>query len=260
MSSIQFTDGVTGQVRTAMSLVGGARGDVPANEMFYHVVASAYDASPPTTLPGGWRLVHHRDSANAYINDADRTIIIGLRGTKWAPKELLSKAHLLIGDLRADPKYNQEWAFVTGVLADHPGYDVFLGGHSLGGAMVTQLKKDIPALKHAVTFNSAVSPGQTQDADIHRVYDRRDPLYVSGGYRVADEVIDTGAADPFKAHSWRTFQDHYTPQLPAAAVPPRATAHLTSSRVHLPQRVARSLPSLNPEEHDDEDAGYRYFT
>jgi len=62
-------------------------------------------------------------------------------------------------------------------------YDYHIGGHSLGGAILTQLKRDFPGIKTGVGFNSAFQTADltNQPNNIKRIYTDTDFLYRLGG-------------------------------------------------------------------------------
>jgi hypothetical protein len=132
----------------------------------------------------GFRLLRATGTINAYINDAQKVIIIGVRGTEIKdPEDLKADASLPINKLKSIGRYKKDEEFVRSILAQFPGHQVFLTGHSLGGAIDNQLKRDFPQLKDAVEFNPAFQSKDLiyQQPGIKRFYVSTDPLYRIGG-------------------------------------------------------------------------------
>jgi hypothetical protein len=76
-------------------------------------------------------------------------------------------------------------------LSQFPGHQVFLTGHSLGGAIDNQLKRDFPQLRDAVEFNPAFQSKDLiyQQPGIKRYYVSTDPLYRLGGRLFRGNIV-----------------------------------------------------------------------
>lgn len=155
----------------------------PSDKVFLDVSTQAYKTNP-AAMVDGFRLLRATTTINAYINDAQKVIIIGVRGTEIKdPQDLKADASLPINKLKSIGRYKKDEEFVRSVLAEFPSHQVFLTGHSLGGAIDNQLKRDFPQLRDAVEFNPAFQSKDLiyQQPGIKRYYVSTDPLYRLGG-------------------------------------------------------------------------------
>jgi hypothetical protein len=163
----------------------------PADKVFLDVSTQAYRQNPASTLDG-FRLLRATSTMNAYINDPRRTIILGVRGTEVKdPEDLKADASLPFNQLTMIQRYKRDKDFTANVLREFPGYFVYLTGHSLGGAIDNQLKRDFPQLKNAVEFNPAFQAKDIvfQQPGIKRYYVSTDPLYRLGGRFFRGNVV-----------------------------------------------------------------------
>jgi hypothetical protein len=163
----------------------------PSEKVFLDISTQAYKTNP-ASMVDGFRLLRATDTINAYINDGQRVIIIGVRGTDIKdPGDLKADASLPFNKLKSIGRYQKDAEFVRSVLAQFPGYQVFLTGHSLGGAIDNQLKRDFPQLKDAVEFNPAFQSKDLlfQQPGIKRYYISTDPLYKLGGRLFRGNVV-----------------------------------------------------------------------
>lgn len=184
----------------------------PPEKVFFDIAEEVYNLNSKEELDG-FRLAKDTATTDAYVNDATKTIVIGLRGTN--PKDLndlLADIRTVTSRLATTTRYKYDKSFVEKIIKEFPGYSIFLAGHSLGGAMATQLKRDFPQIKTAVEFNPAF---QTRDfvsspANIVRIYSSRDPLYLAGGRLLATRVIKAGSMNPLKEHFLSTFDRYYS--------------------------------------------------
>jgi hypothetical protein len=155
----------------------------PSDKVFLDVSTQAYKTNPSAKVDG-FRLLRATPTINAYINDEQKVIIIGVRGTEIKdPGDLKADASLPINKLKSISRYQRDAEFVQSVLSQFPTYQVFLTGHSLGGAIDNQLKRDFPQLRDAVEFNPAFQSKDLiyQQPGIKRYYVSTDPLYRVGG-------------------------------------------------------------------------------
>lgn len=69
-------------------------------------------------------------------------------------------ATLPFNALRFTRRYRGDVAVIRQIVQKYPPnqYEYYLTGHSLGGAIVRQLKRDFPFFKDAVVYNGAFQP------------------------------------------------------------------------------------------------------
>jgi hypothetical protein len=186
----------------------------PSEKVFLDVSTQAYERNPAAQVDG-FRLIRATTTANAYINDGQKVIIIGVRGTEAKdPGDLKADASLPFNSLKSIARYKKDAEFVKGVLTQFPGHQVFLTGHSLGGAIDNQLKRDFPQLKDAVEFNPAFQSKDLvfQQPGIKRYYVSTDPMYRLGGRFFRGNIVvppgsstGIGLIDALQGHSLARF-------------------------------------------------------
>lgn len=183
----------------------------PPEKLFFEVAKEVYEPNSKEQI-GQFRLAKDTPTIDAYVNDDTKTIIIGVRGTNPSDvSDLIADLRTISSRLPNTTRYKYDKNFVEKIVKQFPEYSIYLAGHSLGGAMATQLKRDFPQIKTAIEFNPAF---QTRDfvsspANIIRIYSNRDPLYLAGGRVLASRVIKADTANPLKAHFLNIFDSYY---------------------------------------------------
>jgi len=186
----------------------------PKEEVFYNVAEQSYVVNPAKTLDG-FVLLRDSPTMDAYINQKDRVIMLGVRGTKLTDKaDLQADAALPFGRLVDTPRYKTDKQFVMTLRRQYPFYSIYLAGHSLGGAIINQLKRDSPYLKDAVEYNPAFQPRDLtqQGSGIKRLYVSTDPLYKLGGRLFRGAQIVPGYAGILSGHGLKNFARLYSLQ------------------------------------------------
>lgn len=107
---------------------------------------------------GGYKYMaessHERTAV--YLNSADKTMVIGLRGTQGA-KDWLSNINIITMNQNADPDYLQDEALYSKLKTQYPDYKFVVTGHSRGGDRARNLVHKFRDVK-AVTYNAASGP------------------------------------------------------------------------------------------------------
>jgi len=185
---------------------------MPPEKVFYEAVRQTYK-SPRLTEIDGFRLLKQNENMTAYGNGTD--IVIGVRGMRMLdPNDYLTDVELAQNNLAATPKYQSSKRFVNEVFLQYPEANVYLSGHSLGGAIATQLKRDFPQIKYVIEFNPAFQPKDVfaSASGILRIYGNKDWIYtLLQGRLIADRVVFSGLRTPLQAHSIDAFQSLYRP-------------------------------------------------
>lgn len=170
-------------VKEREGIKGGAK---PTDTQFLQLVKTSYLPTPPTQLEG-FQLAVNTPTVDAFVNEATKSVVLTLRGTvPTDKKDLVADANIPLNRLAKTERYIQDRAIVEQILQRYPPdqYEIYLTGHSLGGALVNQLKRDFPMLKDAQTYNAAFQPYdllRQQSGQIKRKYVSTDPLYKLGG-------------------------------------------------------------------------------
>jgi hypothetical protein len=172
---------------------GVGYGVMPNEKTFYDLAVESYK-NPAVENLSGFTKFFESAEVKAYINESEKTILIASRGTKTSSKDdLNADASIAVNGLSSSSRYQRDREAVANILQQYPSppYDYYLTGHSLGGAVVSQLKKDFPQLKNAVVYNSANQPKDliNQQADIKKMYIDDDPLYNLGGQVISNKVV-----------------------------------------------------------------------
>lgn len=184
------------------------------------VAAQSYLSKPQATI-GAYNLEYKSDTIHAYVDENDKRIVISVRGTNVTDaRDLRADASLPVNQLKSSDRYQYDEAQLQTFFEQYnpQDYSVYLTGHSLGGAIVNQLKRDFPAIKEAVTYNSALQPIdiiKQDNKNIQRHYTSTDPLYNYGGGKlmrgatVSEPKRQTGieAVDALFGHQLSNFSD-----------------------------------------------------
>lgn len=194
---------------------GGVR---PADKQFYLAAKQTYsDTKSPID---NWNVVFESPTLDAWFDGKD-SILIGVRGTKLTDKsDLSADASLIVNRLTSTDRYKRDVASPRQVLSQFPQtrYQYYLVGHSLGGAIINQLKEDFPFLRGAVEYNPAFQPYDffRQRQDIQRIYTSDDGLYKLGGRFFRNNIVipgkkkfDNPVLDSLSGHTLSNFQELY---------------------------------------------------
>jgi hypothetical protein len=195
--------------------------DKPDEKVFFDTAKQAYSPNPASTIDG-FRLLKDTPTIDAYIRD--NVIVIGVRGTKLTDTaDLKADASLVLNMLPSTQRYKRDKEFVSNLVREYPAsnHTYYLSGHSLGGAIQTQLKRDFPFLKDAVEFNPAFQAKDLTESpsDIKRIYTSTDFLYRLGGrFLSGTNVVEPrysfgqGIVDGISGHVLDNFKkDYYSP-------------------------------------------------
>lgn len=161
-------------------------GEAPPPRAFYQSAVSSYEPRASGMIAGGFRLIMDTPTFDAYLNPTTQTILVASRGTEVRSKnDLTADAGLIANRLRQSTRYNQDKQAFEKLIAQYPpdAFDYYTAGHSLGGAIITQLKRDFPFIKNGVGFNPAFQTADLlyQDNSIQRKYIDGDFIYNLGG-------------------------------------------------------------------------------
>jgi len=119
-----------------------------------------------------------------YKRIADNTVIIAVRGSADSRDWLGTNTLLPFNALTWSARYKEDKKFVADNLPKYSqGNDVYVVGHSLGGAIADQLQKDFPIIKGGLSFNPAYQPLDfLKKSKVERKYNSRDPLGLLGRF------------------------------------------------------------------------------
>jgi hypothetical protein len=168
----------------------------PPERVFFDVAKQSYSTNPAKEIDG-FTLLRDTPTMDAYIKGQD--ILLGVRGTKLSDfADIKADASLPLNLLTRTARYDKDRAFVLRLMREYPmdRYNYYLSGHSLGGAIETQLKREFPRMKYAVEYNPAFQPRDyiSPVPGIQRIYTSSDFLYKLGGRFFRGNVV----VDPSK--------------------------------------------------------------
>lgn len=186
----------------------------PEEKTFFLTAEQTYSNRPPKQI-GDFLLIGDSPTIDAWLNYKTNTIMIAVRGTKDF-RDVKADTSLPFNNLTNTNRYQNDRNIIASLSRTfNPSvYDYYLTGHSLGGAIVSQLKRDFPFLKDAVLYNSAFQPKdlvQQSSGSIKRVYTTDDPLYNAGGkFFINSRVvpINTTAIDGILGRVIRGYKGH----------------------------------------------------
>ena len=164
--------------------------DIP-ERVFFDAAKQSYSTNPARQIDG-FNLLRDTPTMDAYIKGND--ILLGVRGTKLTDfSDIKADASLPFNMLAGTNRYAKDKAFVQGLLRQYPfeRFNYYLSGHSLGGAIETQLKRDFPRMRYAVEYNPAFQPKDYTSpiSGIQRIYTSSDFLYQLGGRFFGGNVV-----------------------------------------------------------------------
>lgn len=170
------------QLHSTIDAIG--MGAPPPESVFYTAAKASYGEN--VNMPNNLIPIATTPTIRFWVDQMEKTILVAVRGTELTSKiDLFADAHIPVNLLNQSKRYKGDKVIFQQVLQQYPSppYDYYLVGHSLGGAIVTQLKRDYPFLKDAVLYNSAFQPVDliNEDREAKKIYTQDDPLYQLGG-------------------------------------------------------------------------------
>jgi hypothetical protein len=204
---------------------------VPKEARFFDASLHSYSQNPPKYLNpvnNNYRLILDTPTVDAYLNMIDNSILIGIRGTNVRDfQDLLADGSLIGNALKATPRYTRDKQIIQNLITQYPPeqHEYYITGHSLGMAIMSQLKRDFPFISYGVGYNGAYQPIDFLHPihDIKRIYTNKDFLYNMGG-RVFPNNTVVPSNNYIGAHSINNFEDMYKGQgVPQGRLPQGAS-------------------------------------
>ena len=164
----------------------------PSDKDFYAVAKEQYKKKGDENVKN-YKLMFDSPTVKAYLDDVADTIILSVRGTTDF-RDVKADASIAINRLKYSDRYINDKNIIQQLAQRYPydKYDYYLVGHSLGGGLINQLKRDFPWLKDNVQFNPAFQPYDLisqQSKDTKRFYTPDDPLYNLGGRFFSNKIV-----------------------------------------------------------------------
>jgi hypothetical protein len=140
----------------------------------------------------GYQILAKSPTVTFYKRIVDNTIVIAVRGSADKRDWLQTNTMLPFGRLTTTSRYKEDKKFVADNLAKFAeGNDIYIVGHSLGGAIANQLQIDFPIIQGGITFNPAFQPMDfLNKSKVQRKYTSGDPLGKLGRYLPGSVVED----------------------------------------------------------------------
>jgi hypothetical protein len=131
----------------------------------------------------GYELLEAIPTIGIYKQIASNTIVIAVRGSADT-QDWITNAQLPFNNLVNTARYKTDKEFVMNAVQKYgPGNDVYITGHSLGGMVAEQLKRDFDQIKSGITFNPAFESQDLfnrEESTVKRRYTSEDPLGIIG--------------------------------------------------------------------------------
>lgn len=167
-----------------------ARNMEPSDKDYRKMAQSAYSGKPVK----GYELVTQSPTIKVFEKPGTNELIVSARGSKDL-RDWKTNITLPFNGLASSDRYKEDKAFVNQALEKY-GKDkkVYITGHSLGGAVAEQLKKDIPAIKKGKTYNPAFQGSDffsRKNSSVKREYGSGDALGIFGRYLPGAKVRET---------------------------------------------------------------------
>lgn len=153
----------------------------PRDKDYRRMAQSAYSGKPVK----GYELITQSPTIKVFQKPGTDELVVSARGSKDL-RDWKTNATLPFNGLASSDRYKEDKAFVNEALEKY-GKDkkVYVTGHSLGGAVAEQLKKDIPAIKKGKTYNPAFQGSDffsRNNSAVKREYGSGDILGLFGQY------------------------------------------------------------------------------
>jgi hypothetical protein len=174
-------------------------GGKPSDKVYYKSAKSSYENKAYNQIDG-YVNIYDGSTIDAFLNDNVKEIVIGIKGTTLNMKDLIADVKLIGNNLKYSDRYKKDLDQFKQILLQYPPneYSYYITGHSLGGAIVKQLKKDFQFIKEGMTFNSASQPSDlvNQDKNIKDNYIDKDFLYNLTGRFIKNKRVYPYKAKP----------------------------------------------------------------
>jgi hypothetical protein len=166
------------------------RGDEPPESDLNRLAQAVYKGRNDVN---GYDLLEAIPTISVYKKIADNTVVIAVRGSADL-QDWQTNAQLPINNLVNTTRYQTDKEFVMNALQKYgKGNDVYITGHSLGGMVAEQLKRDFEQIKSGITFNPAFESKDLlnrEESTVKRRYTAEDPLGIVGRNIKGAEVED----------------------------------------------------------------------
>jgi pimeloyl-ACP methyl ester carboxylesterase len=168
------------------------RGGQPSEKAFFKASKSSYQNKAFDNIEG-YNKIYDGKTIDAFLNPQSREILVGVRGTAMSLDDLKADANIVGNNLKNSTRYINDVKQMNEIFQNYPpnNFNYYLGGHSLGSAIIAQLKRDYPFLKDAVVFNGALQPVDisNQPPDMKFKYIDKDILYNIVGKSVKNKEV-----------------------------------------------------------------------
>ena len=153
-------------------------GILPTKNILHQIVENAYKKNIIQRI-GSFEKLYKTDTMVFYIDRKDKTIIVGIRGTRPTDyDDLEADAMIAFNKLNTTKRFKKDLQEIQEVQQEYlpTQYDYYGVGHSLSGAILDILL-DKKIIKYAISYNPAVESKYFRNHNNLRIYNSGDPLY-----------------------------------------------------------------------------------
>jgi len=200
-------------VRTVRPAIRGGYDPLPYD--YFLAAKDVYTSAG--SMFDGFHLIARSDTAEAWVRQQDRDILVAFRGT-YGTIDISADLNIVSGfNFRKNPRYLKDKEFFKHIRLLYPpteGWRYYVTGHSLGGAIATAILEDFDDVIHAREYNPALFVDDMPSPKIDRIYNAKDPIYLyNGGRRFATSVVTNDDSlinyfTPYNAHSLDALEEH----------------------------------------------------
>lgn len=134
-------------------------GGKPSDRAYLKASESSYENKAFNNIEG-YEKIFDGETIDAFLNKMNNEILVGIRGTTLNIKDLTADINLVGNNLNKTNRFKNDLFQFRQIVNKYPPnqYSYYLAGHSLGGAIVKEFKREFPFIKDSMTFNSASQP------------------------------------------------------------------------------------------------------
>ena len=178
---------------------------------FARLAQAAYTGKAPD---GFEKVQDLSDRRSKVFKDEENRVVISFRGTDpLNPSDLWADAHILTGTRGISPRFREASAKFQKVKQSFPeGSEIYVTGHSLGGAQAKYIAQNESSVSGAFLFNPGSNPWYdsnlySPDPRIQTFTTGSDPISVGSFFQRNENVTRVSRKPGMDPHSMSNFLD-----------------------------------------------------